>query len=310
MQIGMMTFHASYNFGSVWQAFSLQYTVNSLGYNCEIINYRMKSQKNKYSLFPVKEGWKLALRSFLLLKHINGKRQANRKYENFINTKLKLSEEINYVEQLKSFANRYDVYLAGSDQIWGYDIPEFISSNEDSRSPYFLSFTDGYKVSYASSTGIATFNELMLQQENLKKISHIAVRETRGKELVQQVVGKEVEVTLDPTYLIQHEDWLNIAEEYSSINLPPKYVLIYSLQGVKKRKKWLQLIDAIHLNHPEYMFVTVAPFAPIIGKGIINQASAGPGEILHFFAHAAYVFTDTFHGMSFSIHMRKNFFSF
>lgn len=58
MQIGMMTFHASYNFGSVWQAFSLQYTVNSLGYNCEIINYRMKSQKNKYSLFPVKEGWK------------------------------------------------------------------------------------------------------------------------------------------------------------------------------------------------------------------------------------------------------------
>ena len=54
MQIGMMTFHASYNFGSVWQAFSLQYTVNSLGYNCEIINYRMKSQKNKYSLFPVK----------------------------------------------------------------------------------------------------------------------------------------------------------------------------------------------------------------------------------------------------------------
>ena len=39
MQIGMMTFHASYNFGSVWQAFSLQYTVNSLGYNCEIINF-------------------------------------------------------------------------------------------------------------------------------------------------------------------------------------------------------------------------------------------------------------------------------
>lgn len=55
MQIGMMTFHASYNFGSVWQAFSLQYTVNSLGYNCEIINYRMKSQKNKYSLFRLKK---------------------------------------------------------------------------------------------------------------------------------------------------------------------------------------------------------------------------------------------------------------
>lgn len=111
-----------------------------------------------------------------MLKHINGKRQANRKYENFINTKLKLSEEINYVEQLKSFANRYDVYLAGSDQIWGYDIPEFISSNEDSRSPYFLSFTDGYKVSYASSTGIATFNELMLQQENLKNLAYSSAR--------------------------------------------------------------------------------------------------------------------------------------
>ncbi len=37
------------------------------------------------------------------------------------------------------------------------------------------------------------------------------------------------------------------------------------------------------------------------------MANAGPMEILSLFAFADYIYTDTFHGLSFSIHFRKPF---
>ena len=74
---------------------------------------------------------------------------------------------------------------------------------------------------------------------------------------------------------------------------------------MKKKKIWKGLIKKLYTSG--YSFVTVSPFAPISGNNIIERSDAGPLEILELFKNAAYVFTDTFHGMSFSIHMRKSF---
>ena len=51
--VGLITFHASYNFGSVMQAWVTQKIVSEMGYDCEIINFRTKIQKDKYSVFPI-----------------------------------------------------------------------------------------------------------------------------------------------------------------------------------------------------------------------------------------------------------------
>lgn len=307
MQIGIITFHGSYNFGSVWQAFALQTTLRRLGYDSEIINYRMLSQKEKYSLFPLNGGWKSIIRNILQLRYIADKRKSNREYENFINTYLKLSEEVNTTSELMDFSDKYDIYLAGSDQIWGYDIPEFVFSKEDSRSPYFLNFTNKYKISYASSTGLSTLEELRKQKENLSHFAHISVREEHGKKLLEKIIGRPVELVLDPTYLIPHTSWIDIANRFNIYIPQEKYILIYTLQGMKKRNKWLELIKKIQAKNPTYCFITVSPFVPITGKGIYNWAGVGPKEILALFSKAFYVFTDTFHGLSFSIHFRKNF---
>lgn len=306
MRIGIMTFHASYNFGSVWQAFALQHILNSMGYDNEIINYRMLSQKDKYSLFPCLATWKGQLRNLFMIRFLNGKRKANLAYESFINNKLRLSEEINKVIDLNKIADRYDIFLSGSDQIWGYDVPEFVSSEEDSRSPYFLNFTDRYKISYASSTGVSSREQLFIQKDNLDKYSFIAVRESKGKEILETIVSQPIHVVLDPTYLISHTQWINLADRVT-MNIPSDYVLIYSLQGMKKRKCWMKLIHELRSRYPRVMIISVSPFVPIIGRDIINMAGVGPEQILHLFAHAKYIYTDTFHGMSFSIHFRKNF---
>lgn len=47
-KVGIITFHASYNYGSMLQAYALQQTVLKLGYACEIINFRSNNQKKQY----------------------------------------------------------------------------------------------------------------------------------------------------------------------------------------------------------------------------------------------------------------------
>lgn len=38
MKTGILTFHASHNYGSMLQAFALQTTIQKMGHECEIIN--------------------------------------------------------------------------------------------------------------------------------------------------------------------------------------------------------------------------------------------------------------------------------
>ena len=56
MKIGIITFHGSHNYGSVLQAYATQETIKKLGYQSEIINFRMKSQKEFYTLYTRRYG--------------------------------------------------------------------------------------------------------------------------------------------------------------------------------------------------------------------------------------------------------------
>ena len=261
VKVGIITFHASYNFGSVMQAWALQDTVEKFGYSCDVINFRMLAQKDKYSLFPLHSGKKIIIRNLIQIGYIRKKNLANCKYEAFINQKLHLTDEMNLNCDLQKREWNYDIYLAGSDQIWAHSIPEFVSSKEDTRRAYYFEFSEGYKISYASSTGEATFENLVPYKDLIQKFSHIAVREQRGKELLQRLTGRNIEVVLDPTYLVLHKQWSKIA---SQIKCPvdQKYILIYSLQGYKKKKVWKEVIRRLY-NQFGLEVVSVSPFAPI-----------------------------------------------
>lgn len=45
-KVGIITFHASHNYGSMLQAYALQQVIIGMGFDCEIINFRTKRQKN------------------------------------------------------------------------------------------------------------------------------------------------------------------------------------------------------------------------------------------------------------------------
>lgn len=50
-KIGIITFHASHNYGSMLQAYALQQVILGMGYDCEIINFRSATQKSNISLY-------------------------------------------------------------------------------------------------------------------------------------------------------------------------------------------------------------------------------------------------------------------
>lgn len=303
MKVGIITFHASYNFGSVMQAYALQRTIEKLGYESEIINFRPVAQKRKYSIVSFGSNWKSVASDILNIRYLRNRLISHRKFESFINDKLKCSEEISYIKGLDAFKEKYDIYISGSDQIWAYRVPEYVFSKEDIRPAYFLSFTNKPKLSYGSSTGVSELSEIKAYKDFLMEYRSISVRENRGKEIIEELTGKTVTKVLDPTYLISSYDWKNEDTGIKPIN--NKYVLIYSLQGMKKRKKWKELIKKLSLS--DCSVIAVSPFAPIKDKNILDYSFAGPLETLELFKNAYYVFTDTFHGMSFSIHMRKPF---
>ena len=303
INVGILTFHASYNFGSVMQAYAMQKVINDLGFESTIINFRPMSQKDKYSLFPLYDGYKTILRNMLQLRFIWMKKRSNMLYEDFIQNTLNLTEECNTCADLKKLED-FDIYLAGSDQIWGYDIPEFMSSKEDIRPVYYLSYFKGYKFSYASSTGIATLDNLRKYAPLMLEFNALSTREESGSVIINKLTGRNVSTVLDPTYLLSHKEWFELALNQPCVE--SKYVLIYSLQGRRKVKMWKRLIDELLLNK-DIKVITIIPFTPFEKSGTINRADAGPLEILNLFANAEYVFTDTFHGMSFAIHMRKSF---
>lgn len=215
--IGIITFHGSHNCGSMLQAYATQKFLERLGHKSEIINFRMQSQKDYYALYQTKYGLMRFCRGLLLFP-IHGLRSRRaKKFEEFMNGELKLSgRELSTYDDLESVKSKYEVYLAGSDQIWSNRVPELAKSPVDYTGVYFLDFVDENKkrVSYASSIGEATFNELISKKQLLLKFSAISTREKAGANIIEKLLGVQpVETVIDPTLALNSSEWRRLSGE-------------------------------------------------------------------------------------------------
>lgn len=309
MNVGLLTFHGSHNHGSVLQAYATQKMIEELGYNTEIINFRMSSQKAYYSLYPRGFGLRLLGQDLLMFPFHRMRKRRAVKFEDFIK-RMKLSgPEMNNRQELQSLVNRYDIFVAGSDQIWSNRIPELVKSKEDFTGVYFFDFADNDtpRIAYASSVGEITYDELVSKKKELEKFQYISTREQYGVDLLERIVDKDVELVLDPTFFLDKTQWEELAGDKRLIKEP--YIFLYTLHGLKHGLKWGKaLIEFGKRNNLKV--VAVSPFFPITRAGVYNIIDAGPLDFLNLIKNAELVFTDSFHGTAFSINMNKSFFSF
>ena len=184
-------------------------------------------------------------------------------------------------------AGAYDAFIIGSDQIWNPDF-DFNSNLE------YLPFVPSpQKLAYAASFGISRITENReLTASYLRDIPSISVREDAGAAIVEDLTGARAEVVLDPTMLLDVEEWRAIAQKPAMSIIDVPFMLKYVLGD----DAYEDAIDG---------------FARERGLAVINLSDkslpVGPAEFVWLIANASMVCTDSFHASVFSLLFHRPF---
>lgn len=202
MKIGILTFHRVYNYGAVIQAYCTQKIIDDLDIDNEIIDYTILKQKDFTDLYSRRNGLKRFFKTLLLIPFHSERFSRKKKFDAFINS-MRLSDK-KYIENedLSETNKIYDCFLVGSDQVWN------VTKKAESSDAYFLNFADEdkIKISYASSVGIAKYDDLITKKDYLKRFNAISCRESGGAEILSSIIDDKVSTVLDPTLLVDKKD--------------------------------------------------------------------------------------------------------
>lgn len=287
MRIAQVTLNGYFNYGNILQKFALHHTLKKFTDSTEVLWFSaahplFSESGGKTSVQCVKfEGRHDWEKKFLLREAV---RQS--KFKDFENLHINTRFDFPYLEEI---ADEYDFFVVGSDQVWN---PKY--------GKIFLSFVPREKkIAYSASIGTNAIPDEVkeLFQRGISDFNHISVREENAIKLVNDLTGRTSLLMPDPVLLLTEKEWLDVAqkptwfrEKYSR-----GYVLTYHLSK---------------LPPPE-----VKVFANKIGLPVINlldtenydHFTTGPAEFIWLFANASFIFTNSFHGVAFSVLFKNPF---
>ena len=301
MKIRIITFQNAYNYGGSLQCYALQKKIKELGYDdVEVVNYKNKYIDDVYKIVQIPRKKKLyllrLLKSFIrCIPYAKGTYERNKKFKSFINENIPLTEMETRDDIISKEYSNKDVFIVGSDQVWnteitnGYDLI------------YTLDFNDSIKkISYAASFGFDNIEEKYIDgfKKSLSKFNHISVREETGKNIINSILTNPVAVVLDPTLLLERNEWSNLVQFMPKEK--EKYIFVYMMteEAVKianyiSKKTGLKIIYMTSKN--EY------------NNPLRSAYNDGPYEFIKLIEGAEYVVTTSFHGMVFSIIFERKF---
>ena len=309
-KIGIMTHHRFYNQGTMLQAYALQKKIETMGHKAEIINYTTENYRNSIiqKIKSVITNPKVIVQRYILKydKQKNASQiiKTKNKFDEFYRNNIKLSKQsYKTSEELKANPPQYDIYMTGSDQTWS----PYIKSNKET---YMLDFVQNGKIktSYAPSIGGNTIPQEAKEdfKNNLCDFSKISCREKKGQEALEKLLEKKVENVLDPTFLLDREEWNKISKPYQRKE-NNKYMLIYFLGRSKENRKVVKKIAKERKNLP---VISIYTFDSGTHKDINTVYGVGPAEFIDLVKNAEYICTDSYHCCIFSIIFNKQFMAF
>ena len=317
MKAGLVTFYHIHHYGALLQAAATQRAVETLGSQCEIVDYFV-NQDN--ALFRKPTGLGSAAADAHTALHYAALKARYERFEKFSRDHLNISaRRYGSWQELRDAELPYDAILSGSDQIWNPKI--FPDGHFDPV--FFGTFSDRRKIAYAPSFGIPKIPEEMEAElrDYLGKFSHIGVRELRGREIVREVSGREVPVVLDPTLLLTAAQWSQMANTPGGYpgagkntpggypaddqNTPGGYILCYCINKPGALAPYIQKL-ADETGLPVVQLCGIRRRVHPRARCILD---AGPAEFLGLFRNASYVCTNSFHGTVFSVQFQKPFFT-
>lgn len=303
MKIALITVQNANNYGAIFQAYALQQVLSKNG-EVEIINYENKHISRSFDLIRFKPTMHGILGTGKDIFRVFPRYRVINKFKEFIASNLKLTISLKENDLPNYNWQDYDVFVAGSDQIWN---PACISDNNILDPIYFLNFAPkgSRKISYASSMGAYKFSEQEMEKVSslLQDFKSLSVREKERQIQLEQVLNREVYHVLDPSLLLPKIEYLNLIQGQSFVVPDEKYILLYTVPKVPLIQKAVKYFS-------EKMGLKVISIEQGLSAGAkVNKQyrDAGPLEFISLFEGAEFVITDSFHGVCFSVNFEKPF---
>lgn len=282
MKIGILTWFFGYNYGAEAHSYALMRTLQKMGFEVEMINYRPKGSlkidiTSNLSFTSRKKHPVLLMRCLIrCFKFAKGK------------NKFKISRKVRNARNIKDL--KYDVVILGSDEI--LNIHHQIYDNIY----YGVGMEDMNCIFYAPSAGQTDAQEI-LPGENIHSISQIRYlsgRDYNTVNLLQKYSDKKVSLVADPTLIY----------DFSNVQIAPnnigKYMLIYTFS------EWAEYKDII-LEYAKKYNLKVISIRRYYSWSDKSYDMLDLNHWLGMFTEASIVFTDSFHGLIFALKNHKEF---
>lgn len=299
-KIGILTFHASHNYGSMLQAYALQTYLEDLGCEVSIINFRSPSQKMVYPK-PYKYWDEVAIKGRLLSPLLFIKNIGKwRKFEHFLRSRMHLTTQISSVVDIRCTIEeeKFDAVIVGSDQIWNVLAADFSVG-------YLLPFSlQCRKIAYAASMGDLRWKSPqdvdLIFVPMLNDFDAISVREQSLSCLFSKLLNKKIATMPDPAWLITPNTYDQLTQTEPLIK--KKYLFYYVPQHEYNGCSYVS-----QYAKKENLKAVCSASSFRACSGFINYNNAGPSEFINLVKHAEFVCGNSMHLLVFALLYHKPF---
>ena len=299
MKIAILTLPLHTNYGGILQAYALQIVLERIGHDVVIID-RMQ-HKNEPSVLTY---LKRIILKYLLRRNIRifVEKKYNKSYPYVSkNTQKFIDRYIHHVFTQPEYIKEkdFDAYVVGSDQIWR---PSYYSPIQNA----YLRFTKGWnvkRIAYAASFGTDAWEYSPKQEKDCRELIQgfdaVSVREQSGVQLCKKHFGINACHVLDPTLLLNAEDYIKLGVKEDS----QEQIVTYILDDEPNTKETIEYISKkmdlpIHRANSRFEEYS-APIEERVQPAVESWLSD--------LYNAKIVLTDSFHACVFSILFKKDF---
>lgn len=314
MKIGIITQPLHSNYGGLLQNYALQQVLKRFGNDVVTLD-QTHSRPKRWRIYAS------CFKTFFLRLIGKGKKRVYPFYitesiraqickytDDFINKYISRSPILNGKESFRNYTreHQFDILIVGSDQVWR---PRY---NKDVLRS-FLDFSEGMKIkriAYAASFGVDywEFSQEQTLEANklIKQFDAVSVREDSGVDLCRKYLKCDVLHVLDPTMLLDKEDYISLVEQEKE-PLSEGDLFTYILDDSAEKQEIIQNVA---------LALSLTPFTSMPQNKLVNRESIENIDLcvyppvtqwLRSFMDAKFVVCDSFHGAVFSIIFNKPF---
>lgn len=302
MKIGILTLPLHTNYGGILQAYALQTVLERMGHEVVVIDTpNIKSSPSLWTIGKRIIKKLLGRRvSLFLEKKYNKEFPIISQYTQLFVDKYIHRKVVNTPEELQE--DDFDAIVVGSDQIWR---PIYYKNIENA----YLAFAKDWnikRIAYAASFGTDEWEYTPQQTarcgELLRMFDAVSVREASGVGLCMEHFGVEAMHVLDPTMLLNREDYIKLIES-SQTPKSKGTMLNYILDETPEKKALIEQIAKDKNLKPFRVNSRVEDHSAPLNERIQPSVE----QWLRGFYDAEFVVTDSFHACVFSILFGKPF---